>query len=204
MSLCLYEWMEAAWIVTCLGLMFLPGPDMALVSKYSLRGSRQGWQVLGGIYLSFAIYSLAILGGIIPLLSSWPQFFVVARVLGGLYLIYLGWTGLQAARSNKEVIAKDSQNRSLWRAGFISNALNAKQYLFLFLLLPSFLPESATWLDSLYLLLILLVVSLLFWTVWIAVIARIGKAGAHHHRRIETVSSLALLVVGALLLLGVI
>lgn len=196
--------MIIAWIITCLGLMILPGPDMALVTKQSLSGGwRAGRSVLLGIYLSFALYSVAILLGIIPLLNGWPAFFIVARILGGAYLIYLGVRGIADARG-REIEGSRAEGRGLIASGFISNALNAKQYLFLFLLLPSFLPSSPSWQDSLLLLVILLVVSLLFWAVWIFAISQLREKMAHHHRIIETISSVVLIVVGALLIVGVI
>lgn len=184
--------------------MILPGPDMALVTKQSLSGGwRAGRSVLFGIYLSFALYSLAILLGIIPLLNGWPAFFVVARILGGAYLIYLGARGIADARGG-EIESPGKEGRGLVASGFISNALNAKQYLFLFLLLPSFLPSSPSWQDSLLLLVILLVVSLLFWAVWIFAVAQLRGRMAHHHRIVETISSVALIAVGVLLVAGII
>lgn len=198
--------MTEAWIFTCLGLMILPGPDMALVTKQTLGyGWRGGLGTLLGIYLAFALYSLAIMLGIIPLLNSWPAFFLLARILGGIYLIYLGLQGIRAATENKEMkVRKDVSSYGFVRSGFISNALNAKQYLFLFLLLPSFLPQDPSWIDSVYLLLVLLLVSLLFWAVWIVAIDFLGEKMKYHHQKIEVLSSLALIVVGGLLLVGII
>jgi threonine/homoserine/homoserine lactone efflux protein len=183
--------------------MILPGPDMALVTKQSLgQGWRGGLGTIVGIYLAFLLYSLAIVAGIIPLLNSWPAFFVVARLAGGLYLIYLGLQGIADARSQTDWSVQSS--RGLVWSGFVSNALNAKQYLFLFLLLPSFLPSNPTWADSAYLLGLLFVVSLLFWALWICLACVLGQKMRGHHKKIETASSLALVVVGVLLLVGVV
>lgn len=190
--------MIEAWILVCLGLMVLPGPDMALVTRYASRG--QGWQALGGIYLAFGLYSVLLLCGVLVLLEKWPGWVDVAQIGGGLYLLYLSISGLRSLHSSTKE-EEFSDNTSPLVAGFWSNLLNAKQYLFLFLLLPGFLPEEPRWTDTLLLLGILLVVSLLFWFVWIWGVSQI--ASRWNSLYIETASLLALGIVGVLLLFGV-
>lgn len=192
-----------AWILTCLGLMILPGPDMALVTRYALAG--RAWPALGGIYLSFAIYSLLLLLGILALLQKWPEWSDWARIVGGAYLLWLAGSGLWKLQQREESLAADqSLSGSPFWAGFWSNALNAKQYLFLFLLLPGFLPPSSTWINTLSLLLVMFFVSLLFWIVWIRGISWIASRYEKHIVVIEKMSLLGLAGVGVLLLLGII
>ena len=114
-----------------------------------------------------------------------------------MYLSVWGLRALRKPRSEAPV-----REASPLVAGFWSNLLNAKQYLFLFILLPGFLPANAHWTDTLLLLAILAVISLLFWTVWIWGISRLGSW--QRSSWIEAGSLLALGVVGILLLFGII
>jgi threonine/homoserine/homoserine lactone efflux protein len=197
-----------AWALACLGLMILPGPDMALVTRYTLSfGWRSGAATVLGIFASYFLYSIAILFGLLSLIDSFPIFLEVARIAGGLYLIYLAVIGLRNLYFKNEPEddqTETSKHRGAFKAGFISNFLNAKQYLFLFLLLPGFLPADPKTINILALLVILLIVSILFWSVWIFLLSVILKTSSKHHKKIETASLIALLIVGILLLFGVV
>jgi threonine/homoserine/homoserine lactone efflux protein len=197
-----------AWALACLGLMILPGPDMALVTRYTLSfGWKSGAATVFGIFSSYALYSVAILFGLLSLIEAFPSFLEVARVAGGLYLIYLAVSGcinLYFKKESQIEAEKTDQHLNAFKAGFISNFLNAKQYLFIFLLLPGFLPADPTTINILALLFILLIVSIIFWSVWIFSFSFFFKTNSKHHKKIETISLTALFIVGILLLVGVV
>lgn len=196
-----------AWALACLGLMILPGPDMALVTRYTLTyGWKGGMTTVLGIFSSYALYSIAILFGLLSLINNFPIFLEVARIAGGLYLIYLAVIGLINLyfKHQEEGGVKINNHLNAFKAGFISNFLNAKQYLFIFLLLPGFLPANPTTLNILSLLVILLIVSIIFWAVWIFLLSFVLKTNSNHHKKIEPATLAALFIVGVLLIFGIV
>src|SRR6185295_17692435 len=90
----------SSFVIATLALNLAPGPDMTYVAARSLgQGRRAG--IISALGISFGcLFHVAMAAaGVAVLLRAWPQAFVVVRVIGALYLIYLGVGLLRHARS---------------------------------------------------------------------------------------------------------
>ena len=100
-----------------------PGPDFVLVSQQTLaKGRRTGLICSLGIALGLAIHITYSVLGLATLIAHSQPLLTAIKWLGGSYLIYLGWQGIQA-KAKKPVdltVATDSD------AGISKNLL-AKQ-----------------------------------------------------------------------------
>ncbi|TDE16024.1 LysE family translocator [Jiangella asiatica] len=132
--------------IAALVLIMIPGPDQALITRNALVGGRRGGllTMLGGVLGVTAHASAAALGLSALLLAS-STAFLVLRIAGAVYLLWLAVRMLRsAARSRHEPEAREPVviSRRQWaylRQGFLSNALNPKVALFFVTFLPQFL-----------------------------------------------------------------
>lgn len=132
-----------AYLVTTLS----PGPNVLLVLKNSIQF---GWKsafitIFGNLTCQFLIVCLVALG-VGALLQTLPVWFLVMKILGGTYLIYLG---IKALRSKKKstfdaidntVVTKSTKTGlALFGEAFLVSASNPKTLIFLSAFLPQFL-----------------------------------------------------------------
>jgi len=115
-----------------------PGPDFAIVTANSLRGSvRGGLLTAAGIACAITIHISYCSLGIAVIITQHPTLYKGLRMLGSLYLIYLGtrilWQqykyGLNtnfASPNNKKLIA----NGNYFIEGFLTCLLNPKAIIF--------------------------------------------------------------------------
>ncbi|WP_070965673.1 LysE family translocator [Vibrio sonorensis] len=138
------------WMLFCLAYLVTtlsPGPNVLLVLKNSVQ---YGWTsatiaILGNLMCQMIIVVLVAVG-VGELLQQLPFWFVVLKVLGGLYLIYLGIKNLLALRhstpthlpTSSEERSTKTRSQMFWEAFFVS-ASNPKTVIFLSAFLPQFL-----------------------------------------------------------------
>lgn len=78
-----------------------PGPDFILVSQQTLtNGKRAGLLCSVGIALGLSIHILYSAFGLAAVIANSSSLLWVIKILGGGYLIYLGWQGLKAKASS--------------------------------------------------------------------------------------------------------
>ncbi len=127
-----------------------PGPDFAIVVRQSITYGRKTalWTSLGigcGILIHIG-YSLLGIGLIV---SQSIALFSVMKIIGALYLIYLGTKAIRAKpMNNAEVYTRENQKKmpttlQAMRTGFFTNGLNPKATLF-FLSLFTVVIDPAT------------------------------------------------------------
>lgn len=130
-------------------LIMIPGPDQALVTRNVLTGGRRAGLVtmLGGAS-GISVHATAAAFGVSALLIASAVAFTVLKVIGTLYLLWMGIQTFRAARASKSATGEEAAARpavSPWRyarQGFLSNALNPKVALFFVTFLPQFLPTT--------------------------------------------------------------
>lgn len=110
-----------------------PGADFAMVTRSSYaQGREAGLAAAVGIGLGVQVHVFYTVFGIAVIISHSPGLFMLMKVLGAGYLIYLGYKSL----TNQGRIRLDEQPPSqaqlgqALRAGFLTNALNPKTMLF--------------------------------------------------------------------------
>jgi threonine/homoserine/homoserine lactone efflux protein len=138
-------------------LVITPGPDFAVVSRTAVARSRRAGILVGmGTASGIAVWvtlSLAGLGFAMAYLSG-PLF--ALRLLGALYLIYLGarslWSAAHPQRSAQDTATQGHEHplsMPSWVSGFLTNIGNPKALAFFGSIFALFLPAHAPlWLDA--------------------------------------------------------
>lgn len=112
-----------------------PGPDFAMVTRNSLmRSRRAGLLTALGIGLGVLIHVTYTLVGVGVLIRQSLFLFNAIKLIGALYLIYLGIQMLRnATRSSPQAISSSTalSDAAALRTGFFTNALNPKTTIFI-------------------------------------------------------------------------
>lgn len=151
-----------------------PGPSFVLVSRIAVSESRvSGLAAAAGMGLGGALFAALALLGLAALLQQVEILHITLKVIGGVYLLYLGvevWRQATMPLAAEEI--DERQSKSVWRSfwlGFgvqISNPKTAAVYASIFVaLLPTSPPAS--------LLLALPPLIFLMETIWYCVVALI-------------------------------
>ena len=86
-----------------------PGPSFVLVSRLALAGTRRdGVSAAIGMGLGGALFAVLALLGLVSVLSQFPWIFMGLKVLGGLYLLYLGVSVWRSASNQLHPPTKDT------------------------------------------------------------------------------------------------
>jgi len=114
-----------------------PGPDFALVLKTAIvNGRRAGIFTSIGVGLAILIHVAYSVAGIALLISQSILVFNIIKILGALYLIWIGVQALRSQKSDKALVDNEKikhKNISDFKAfqnGLVTNALNPKATLF--------------------------------------------------------------------------
>ncbi|OOH87346.1 MFS transporter [Pasteurellaceae bacterium 15-036681] len=134
-----------------------PGPDFIFVSQQTLsRGRKAGVICALGVALGFSVHILYSVLGLAVVIANAAWLLTAIKIIGGAYLVYLGYQGLRAKAKNevveikKEELAPESTLRTLWK-GFLCNVLNPKAPVYLVSVFTVVLsPEMPLWQLSIY------------------------------------------------------
>ena len=111
-----------------------PGPNFIAVSGAALgRGFRPAFFMTCGVATATFIWGAATTLGLSSLVALYPGTLTILRLVGGLYLAFMGYKGLRAAlASGESTISPHAVNLSpaaAWRRGFLINMTNPKSAL---------------------------------------------------------------------------
>ena len=80
-----------AYIIGSIIIILLPGPNsLYCLSVSAAHGAKKGYRTVAGIFLGDSILILVTVLGMGSLLKLYPVLFTAIKLLGGLYLSYLG------------------------------------------------------------------------------------------------------------------
>lgn len=149
MTFSLFLALVAVWIAAIAS----PGPDLVQIIRLSSRSRHAGiWAALG-IMVGNSIWIAASLAGLSALINATPQILHVLQLVGGVFLIWLGYSsargGLATRRQVAKVVARHqptaagvavgeprvpiSDDVTAWqalRSGILTNLANPKAVLF--------------------------------------------------------------------------
>lgn len=134
------------WIffILVVGIIALPGSDMAFVIGNTLAGGRSiGLAAISGIVLGGIAHSLMAYLGIGLVLQAVPGAFSVMLFAGAIYLAWLGYQLLKTEpgpQSEHSTTVRSSF--STMGQGIITCLLNPKAYFFMFAIFPQFIQPS--------------------------------------------------------------
>lgn len=122
-------------VILIMSTLFLgaisPGPSFLLVARLSIGTSRHdGIAAALGMGVSGVILALLSLFGLHVLLTTIPTLYLVLKVLGGLYLIYLAYRIWQGANkivaSGDEMFLSQGQRKKSFTIGLATQVSNPK------------------------------------------------------------------------------
>src|SRR3546814_686808 len=126
-----------------MALKLTPGPDMALtLTRGMTQGFRTAWfSVLGTSSAGFIQIPLVVLG-LAALFQHSPALFAAVKVLGALYLVYLGVRALRRCTRSHDLAggARAASLRDAYWQGLFTKLLNPNVFLLLVAFLPHFTP----------------------------------------------------------------
>jgi threonine/homoserine/homoserine lactone efflux protein len=131
------------FFVLVLGVVVLPGLDMAYIMGSALTGGRRaGFAALGGVLVGGICHVVMTGLGISVLLRLVPAAFNALLLAGALYIAWIG-ISLLRSRSAFDVMATSPRPlAATFRQGLLTCMLNPKAYLFMLAIFPQFLrPE---------------------------------------------------------------
>ncbi|MDO8289190.1 MAG: LysE family translocator [Parvibaculum sp.] len=138
--------MENYWLfLTASFLLWVtPGQDTIYIIARSVgQGRLAGIVSALGIGTGGLIHAALATAGISIIVLTSPILFLVVKITGGLYLIYLGVTALLSKREKNEVWRIEHAKLSkIYSQGVITNVLNPKVALFFIAFLPQFVSSS--------------------------------------------------------------
>ncbi|WP_433600789.1 LysE family translocator [Nocardia sp. CA-135953] len=147
-----------SFIGLCILLSITPGPDSFLVLRFSIVDARPGIAAAIGSALGGIVWAVVVAAGVAALLEQSATAYRTLKVIGGIYLVYLGIRALidhrkqrragTAAASGQLAAQAPASIRSAFAAGVVSCVFNPKVGLFYLAVLPQFLTD-VTFLNTL-------------------------------------------------------
>ena len=136
------------FLATALLITASPGPDNLMVLSVGIsRGRKQGMVFGLGCALGCLTHTALAALGISALIAASPAAFTALKIIGGLYLIYLGIgairsRGVGATPQSGAAATPDERLLKLFSKGLIANSINPKVVLFFLSFLPQFIIQN--------------------------------------------------------------
>lgn len=133
------------FLVTAILLNLTPGTDtMYIVSRSISQGRMAGIYSALGISAGIVVHTLLAAFGLSVILMKSAFLFNVIKIIGAIYLAYLGIRMLIAKKIVKEQNSLPKQNnKKIFLQGMITNVTNPKVALFFLAFLPQFIRTDA-------------------------------------------------------------
>ncbi|UOQ91914.1 LysE family translocator [Halobacillus shinanisalinarum] len=138
------------FVLMCIFLIILPGPDIAIVTKNTLTVGRiGGLKTALGICCAILIHTSAAVLGLSAIIMKSALLFSVFKYVGAVYLIYLGVKTLWYLRKKEEAASVEMntksqfKNTSCFKQGFLTNILNPKVAVFFLTFFPQFVDSGS-------------------------------------------------------------
>ncbi|MFF3568117.1 LysE family translocator, partial [Nocardia jiangxiensis] len=194
----------AAFAVAASILIIIPGPNVLFAIGRALSLGRRSavLSVAGGVSGSF-VPLVAVSFGLGAVLMASAMLFLIVKVVGAAYLIYLGITTIRQRKKLAAALqskAPSADGRRVFRQGFVVGATNPKTIVFFAAVLPQFAEPSRGALPAQLLTLgaVFLAIQALSDGTWALLAATARSWFARSPRRLETIGS-----TGGLMIIGV-
>ena len=138
------ESISFVFVVTSLVLIITPGQDMILVMSRSIsQGWRAGVTTAAGVSVGLLGHTLLASLGLGALLRTSEILFVIIKLAGAAYLVYLGIKLLRSSASGLNISDMPATTlKKSFLQGAISNISNPKITIFYFSYLPQFITAN--------------------------------------------------------------
>ncbi|MGS2717061.1 LysE family translocator [Eionea flava] len=150
-----------AFIPTFFFVSITPGMCMTLSMSLGMTvGVRRALWMMCGELLGVGLVATSAVLGIATVMLRYPSAFLVGKVVGGIYLMYLGYCLWRSkgklALSDTESLSQTMSRRELAWQGFVTAIANPKGWAFFIALLPPFISPEHTMVTQLPLLVALI------------------------------------------------
>ncbi|MDA0153406.1 LysE family translocator [Vibrio sp. Makdt] len=168
------------YLTAVVALLLLPGPDMLLIASSSMSyGRKVGVFASLGNATSGIILTVLAAMGVSALIAMSPVALNALHLLGGTYLLKMGWDCLRTEQGNAPELTDNFAAKAYYQRALISNLLNPKALVFFVMFLPQFVStniEATSGEQMLVLGLLLNVFGLTFNFLLVALVGTIGKS----------------------------
>ncbi len=136
------------FIAAGLLLNITPGPDLLYIAgRTASQGFRSGAAAVAGICAGCLVHTFAAAIGLSAILMTSAEAFIVVKLIGAAYLVYVGISMLREKQTMDRGIdaslPQASVARVFWQ-GFFTNVLNPKVALFFLAFLPQFIAADSS------------------------------------------------------------
>lgn len=132
-----------AYTAACIAIVAVPGPTVSVIIANALRrGPAAGLANVAGTQLGLATMILVLVAGLDAVVAAMGEAFVVVKLLGAAYLV---WLGIRLLRSDGDVASARGETRSLTGyavQGFFVIWSNPKALLFFGAFIPQFVDRG--------------------------------------------------------------
>ena len=134
----------AAYLVAVVVLTLTPGPDMTMfVGKAVSQSRAAGFAAFAGASTGLVVHTLAVAIGLSALLAASATAFLVLKIVGAAYLVYLAWQALRHGSAlSVGGAARPEPIRAVYLKGLGVNLLNPKIIIFFVTFLPQFVETN--------------------------------------------------------------
>lgn len=134
-----------AYVAACIAVVIVPGPSVTLIIANSLRhGARAGLMNVAGTQAGLAIVLAILTAGLATIVTYLGAVFDIVRVLGAIYLIWLGvklWRSDGRLADLDDSSGKSRKSGFFWQ-GFLVVLSNPKVLLFFGAFIPQFIDRA--------------------------------------------------------------
>ncbi|MDO5638533.1 MAG: leucine efflux protein LeuE [Neisseria sp.] len=193
------------YIIGTIAVILLPGPNsMYCLAVAGQHGAKTAYRAIGGILLGDSLLMLATAFGAGALLKAVPELFHAVKLIGGLYLAWIGWNLLRGAakkwrlRPSENTVDSQSADapKHVFKRALLLSLTNPKAILFFLSFFMQFVDPSYPHplLSFLMLALILQIISF----VYLNIMTFSGSRLAAAFRQRRKTSALGMVLVGGL------
>ncbi|KDN29321.1 lysine transporter LysE [Vibrio fortis] len=131
------------YLTAVVALLLLPGPDMLLIASSSMSyGRKVGLFASLGNATSGIILTVLAAMGVSALIAMSPLALKALHLLGGAYLLKMGWDCLCSDQGDAPELSDNSAAKAYYQRALISNLLNPKALVFFVMFLPQFVSTN--------------------------------------------------------------
>ncbi|MCA0902220.1 LysE family translocator [Microbulbifer agarilyticus] len=193
-------------------LVISPGPNGFLIAKtVPLSGKKSGFANVWGFVAAFYVHGTFAIFGVSALLTQSAQAFFIFKILGALYLIWIGIKALIGAFKSGNSSLPDSPKNNVKPVsvgaalleGFLTNVLNPKVSMFYLAAFPQFVSVNESAIHAYALVTAHSVVNFVWFSIMVVALSRVKSASnnAKFRRWINSITGLVLIGFGSKLAL---
>ncbi|MEE9322045.1 MAG: LysE family translocator [Granulosicoccus sp.] len=140
------------YLIACILIVMVPGPTVTVIIANSVRhGSRAGLANIAGTQAGIGLALVVLITGLASMMTFISQWFDVLRLIGAVYLI---WLGIKLWRSDGLLVKDEAKpvRGGFFLQGFLVAVTNPKILLFFGAFIPQFIDPAVSTVNQLALL----------------------------------------------------